>query len=72
MFRLIHEAWLPVVTVYPGLRLPLHCPLHPWRDLHGEAELSKLHYRVNLWTCSACGKSFNREVHADIHDMVGH
>jgi hypothetical protein len=28
----------------------------------GEAELAKLHYRVNLWTCSACGKSFYGEV----------
>ena len=22
------------------------CPIHPWRDQHGQAELSKLHYRV--------------------------
>jgi hypothetical protein len=30
--------------------------------LKGGAELAKLHYRVNLWTCSTCGKSFYGEV----------
>jgi len=66
--RLVHQAWMPVVTQFqPGLRLPHQCPLHPWRDVHGKAELAKLHYRVNLWTCAECGKSFNGEAELENH-----
>lgn len=60
------------MTQYPGLRIPQQCPLHPSRDYHGQAELSKLHYRVNLWTCSQCGKSFNREDSLENHIAARH
>ena len=53
---------MPVVTQFsPEVRLPFQCPLHPLRDVYGQLELAKLHYRVNLWTCSQCGKSFSGE-----------
>lgn len=67
--RIIHQAWMPVVTQYLGgsLRLPLQCPIHPWRDQQGRAELAKLHYRVNLWTCAQCGKSFSGEGELEQH-----
>eukprot|EP00090_Calanus_glacialis_P014943 TRINITY_DN23819_c1_g1_i1.p1 TRINITY_DN23819_c1_g1~~TRINITY_DN23819_c1_g1_i1.p1 ORF type:complete len:307 (+),score=93.33 TRINITY_DN23819_c1_g1_i1:24-923(+) len=71
--RLIHQAWMPVVTQFqPGLRLPHQCPLHPWRDVQGKAELAKLHYRVNLWTCAECGKSFNGEAELENHIHARH
>jgi len=72
--RIIHQAWMPVVTNFLGgsLRLPLQCPIHPWRDQQGPAELSKLHYRVNLWTCATCGKSFSGEPELDQHIASRH
>lgn len=72
--RIIHQAWMPVVTNFLGgsLRLPLQCPIHPWRDQHGQAELSKLHYRVNLWTCATCGKSFSGEPELEQHIAKRH
>ena len=35
-------------------------------------ELGKLHYRVNLWTCGICGKSFYREPYLDMHMAKSH
>ena len=66
--RILHTAWLPVVTQFrPEVQLPASCPLHPWRDQGGPAELAKLHYRVNLWSCSFCGKSFSGESELEDH-----
>lgn len=60
---------MPVVTTFsPDIKLPYQCPLHPVRDVHGKAELAKLNYRVNLWTCSKCGKSFTGE--QDLEDHI--
>ena len=59
---------MPVVTQFsPEVRLPYQCPLHPLRDMFGQLELAKLHYRVNLWTCSQCGKSFSGEAELESH-----
>ena len=59
---------MPVVTTFPtDIKLPYQCPLHPVRDIHGRAEFSKLNYRVNLWTCSQCGKSFTHEHNLETH-----
>ena len=59
---------MPVVTQFsPEVRLPYQCPLHPLRDVFGRVELAKLHYRVNLWTCSQCGKSFSGELELESH-----
>ena len=59
---------MPVVTQFsPEVRLPFQCPLHPLRDVYGQLELAKLHYRVNLWTCSQCGKSFSGEQELESH-----
>ena len=59
---------MPVVTQFsPEVRLPYQCPLHPLRDVFGRVELAKLHYRVNLWTCSQCGKSFSGELELETH-----
>ena len=59
---------MPVVTQFsPEVRLPYQCPLHPLRDVFGQVELAKLHYRVNLWTCAQCGKSFSGELELESH-----
>ena len=59
---------MPVITqLTPEVRLPFQCPLHPLRDVYGLAELSKLNYRVNLWTCAHCGKSFTGEFQLETH-----
>lgn len=59
---------MPVITQFPvDIKLPYQCPLHPARDVHGKAELAKLNYRVNLWTCSQCGKSFSEERDLETH-----
>ena len=59
---------MPIVTSFsPEVKLPYQCPLHPVRDVHARAEMTKLNYRVNLWTCSQCGKSFTGE-----HDLERH
>ena len=59
---------MPVVTSFsPDLKLPYQCPFHPARDVFGRAELSKLNYRVNLWTCAKCGKSFTGEADLETH-----
>ena len=59
---------MPVVTQFsPEVRLPYQCPLHPLRDVFGQVELAKLHYRVNLWTCAQCGKSFSGELELETH-----
>ena len=34
--------------------------------------MAKLHYRVNLWTCGLCGKSFYREPYLDLHMAKSH
>ena len=71
--RIVHTAWLPVVTQFrPEVQLPASCPLHPWRDQGGPAELAKLHYRVNLWSCSFCGKSFSGESELEAHLETRH
>ena len=35
-------------------------------------ELGKLQYRVNLWTCGTCGKSFYKESYLDMHIAKQH
>ena len=62
------QTLMPVITQFkPEVRLPFQCPLHPLRDVYGLVELSKLNYRVNLWTCSQCGKSFTGELELETH-----
>ena len=64
---------MPVVTSFkPDIKLPYQCPLHPIRDVHGKAELAKLNYRVNLWTCAKCGKSFTGESDLETHIHLRH
>lgn len=52
--------------------MPEHCPLHFSRDVFNVQELGKLQYRVNLWTCGICGKSFFKEPYLDLHMAEHH
>lgn len=67
----IHTMWKPVFKKY-DVKMPEQCPLHFSRDVFTEQELAKLHYRVNLWTCGICGKSFYREPYLDLHIATIH
>ena len=63
---------LHLSVVYFQVKMPLNCPLHFNRDVFKVQELAKLHYRVNLWTCGLCGKSFYREPYLDMHMDKAH
>ena len=64
---------MPIVTSFtPDIKLPYQCPLHPVRDVHARAEMTKLNYRVNLWTCAQCGKSFTGEHDLETHIYTRH
>ena len=41
-------------------------------DVFNTQELGKLQYRVNLWTCGTCGKSFYKESYLDMHIAKQH
>jgi len=62
----IQTVWRPIFKKFE-VKMPDQCPLHFSRDVFSAQELAKLHYRVNLWTCGLCGKSFYREPYLDMH-----
>ena len=67
----IQTVWRPIFKKF-DVKMPDQCPLHFSRDLFSAQELAKLHYRVNLWTCGLCGKSFYREHFLDMHMASKH
>ncbi|CAB4061014.1 unnamed protein product [Lepeophtheirus salmonis] len=69
--QILHKIWKPIFHEY-GMKLSKECPLHFSRDIYKYQELAKLHYRVNLWTCGFCGKSFFKENNLDFHIARSH
>lgn len=67
----LQTAFKPIFKKFE-VKMPLNCPLHFNRDVFKVQELAKLHYRVNLWTCGLCGKSFYREPYLDMHMDKAH
>ena len=67
----IQTVWRPIFKKF-DVKMPDQCPLHFSRDVFSAQELAKLHYRVNLWTCGLCGKSFYREPYLDMHMASKH
>ena len=48
------------------------CNILFFSDVFNTQELGKLQYRVNLWTCGTCGKSFYKESYLDMHIAKQH
>lgn len=54
------------------VKLPLECPLHPFRDVFAPRQDAKQRDRPTQWTCRKCGKSFYQEKHLDLHFDTRH
>ena len=53
--------------IYTDMSKHIHTFSKKNSDMFRQVELAKLHYRVNLWTCSQCGKSFSGELELESH-----
>ena len=54
------------------VKLPLECPLHPFRDIFAPRQDAKKRDRPTQWTCRLCGKSFYQEKFLDLHFETRH
>lgn len=69
--KIIRSKWTPILEKYQ-VKLPLECPLHPFRDVFGPRQDAKKRDRPTQWTCRLCGKSFYQERYVDIHFETRH
>ncbi|XP_061387396.1 uncharacterized protein LOC133322416 [Musca vetustissima] len=69
--KIVRSKWTPILDKYQ-VRLPLECPLHPFRDIFAPRQDAKKRDRPTQWTCRLCGKSFYQEKFLDLHFETRH
>uniref|UniRef100_A0A1I8N2T0 Uncharacterized protein n=1 Tax=Musca domestica TaxID=7370 RepID=A0A1I8N2T0_MUSDO len=69
--KIVRSKWTPILDKYQ-VKLPLECPLHPFRDIFAPRQDAKKRDRPTQWTCRLCGKSFYQEKFLDLHFETRH
>ncbi|XP_017086910.2 uncharacterized protein [Drosophila bipectinata] len=69
--KIVRSKWTPILDKHQ-VKLPLECPLHPFRDVFAPRQDAKQRDRPTQWTCRKCGKSFYQEKHLDLHFDTRH
>ncbi|XP_034669775.1 uncharacterized protein LOC117902475 isoform X2 [Drosophila subobscura] len=69
--KIVRSKWTPILDKHQ-VKLPLECPLHPFRDVFAPRQDAKQRDRPTQWTCRRCGKSFYQERHLDLHFDTRH
>ncbi|XP_017075617.1 uncharacterized protein LOC108110876 isoform X3 [Drosophila eugracilis] len=69
--KIVRSKWTPILDKHQ-VKLPLECPLHPFRDVFAPRQDAKQRDRPTQWTCRKCGKSFYQEKHLDLHFETRH
>ncbi|XP_030383849.1 uncharacterized protein LOC115631276 isoform X2 [Scaptodrosophila lebanonensis] len=69
--KIVRSKWTPILDKHQ-VKLPLECPLHPFRDVFAPRQDAKQRDRPTQWTCRMCGKSFYQEKHLDLHFDTRH
>ncbi|XP_016956981.1 uncharacterized protein LOC108029291 isoform X2 [Drosophila biarmipes] len=69
--KIVRSKWTPILDKHQ-VKLPLECPLHPFRDVFAPRQDAKQRDRPTQWTCKKCGKSFYQEKHLDLHFDTRH
>ncbi|XP_068140411.1 uncharacterized protein [Drosophila tropicalis] len=69
--KIVRSKWTPILDKHQ-VKLPMECPLHPFRDIFAPRQDSKQRDRPTQWTCRRCGKSFYQEKYLDLHFDIRH